>query len=143
MPALTTTKIEKYKPTKNTEVLSDGNGLSVRFRKSQSGVVSMNWLYTYRVGSQSNYITIGEYNEFLSDVDAKIFEMPPATKLSLANARLIALFFKSLRDRGLDPKEYIQTEKDRLPIERQRLIDEELAQQKEAEQKAKELLRQN
>lgn len=143
MPALTTTKIEKYKPTKNTEVLSDGNGLSVRFRKSQSGVVSMNWLYTYRVGSQSNYITIGEYNEFLSDIDAKIFEMPPATKLSLANARLIALFFKSLRDRGLDPKEYIQTEKDRLPIERQRLIDEELAQQKEAEQKAKELLRQN
>jgi integrase len=128
MPTLTPTKIEKYKPTKAMEVLSDGNGLSIRYRKNQSGAVSLNWMYSYKLGTTSNYITLGEYDTTLSDFDAEIYNLPIGTKLTLSNARIIALSIKMRRNQGIEPKKYIQNEIDRRALAKQQAVEDALAE---------------
>src|ERR1035441_9720311 len=107
---LTATKIDKHKPTKNDENLTDGNGLYLRFRKSQSGSLARIWMYTYKVGTKSLYLTLGEHEASLSDFDRAIYKLTVGARLTLETARKIAAELADWRQRGVDPKEFQQSE---------------------------------
>lgn len=111
---LTATKIDKYKPAKADEILADGNGLSLRFRTGQNGRVSRVWMYSYKSGSKSVYLTLGDYQAGLPEFEAGLYRLAPGAKLTLETARKIAAELTDWRKRKLDPKTYIQSEIDRL-----------------------------
>jgi integrase len=114
---LTATKVERHKPLKNDEILSDGNGLYIRFRRGQGGAVSRVWMCTYKVGTKSIYLTLGDHDSTLSDFDSILYKLPAASRLSLENARRIATEITDWRKRGLDPKEHIAAESIRVSRE--------------------------
>lgn len=117
MAKLTTTKIEKYKTTKNDESLTDGNGLYLRFRKGQGGTLSRIWMYTYKVGTKSIYVTLGDYDASLSDFDVVLYKLETGAKLTLENARKIAVELTDWRKKDIDPKAFQQSEIERLATE--------------------------
>ncbi len=114
---LTATRIDKYKPTKNDETLADGNGLYIRFRRGHAGGVSRTWMYTYKVGTKSVYIILGEHEASLSEFDISIYKLGPASRLTLDTARRMAAELTDWRKRGTDPKGFIQAELERLAEE--------------------------
>lgn len=114
---LTVTKIEKHKPTKNDELLTDGNGLYIRFRTGQAGNVTRIWMYTYKVGTRSVYMTLGDYGASLPEFEATIWNLASGSKLTLENVRRIAVELTDWRKRRLDPKEFLESEIDRLAAE--------------------------
>ncbi|TQK07853.1 site-specific integrase [Herbaspirillum sp. SJZ107] len=105
---LTATKIDRYKPSKRDEILTDGNGLSLRFRRAQDGSVARTWLYVYKAGTKSVYLTLGEHGSTLSDFDTNLYGMAAEGRLSLEVARRIAAEIKDWRKRGIDPKAHIE-----------------------------------
>lgn len=114
---LTATKIDRYKPVKNDESLADGNGLYIRFRRGQTGAISRTWMYTYKVGTKSIYLTIGDHDATLPDFEVALYRLPPAARLSLENARKVAAEISDWRKRGLTPKDFIQEESARQTME--------------------------
>lgn len=116
---LTATKIEKHKPLKDDESVADGNGLYIRFRRSQAGPLSRIWMYVYKTGTKSNYLTLGEYGASLSDFDLAIFRLNAEARLTLDTARRIAVEISDWRKRGTDPKEFIVAESARQQAESQ------------------------
>jgi integrase len=117
MAKLTATKIEKHKPTKNDESLTDGNGLYLRYRKGQAGALSRIWMYTYKAGTKSVYLTLGDYEASLPDFDVVLYKLDAGAKLTLENARKIAVELTDWRKKDLDPKTFQQSEIDRLATE--------------------------
>ncbi|TFW33593.1 tyrosine-type recombinase/integrase [Massilia horti] len=111
---LTATKIEKHKLTRDDETLADGNGLYLRFRRGTSGTISKTWMYTYKVGTKSVYLRFGEHQASLSDFDLILYRLPAGARLTLEIARRMATEATDWRKRGLDPKEHIQAELDRI-----------------------------
>lgn len=107
---LTTTKVERFKPTKNDEILADGNGLYVRYRRGQTSSLSRTWMYTYKLGSRSTYITLGEHDGSLSEFDIGLYGLSPGARLTLEVARRIAAELTDWRKRGTDPKEHLAAE---------------------------------
>ncbi|WP_226929479.1 tyrosine-type recombinase/integrase [Janthinobacterium aquaticum] len=107
---LTATKIDKYRPTKNDESLADGNGLYLRFRRGQTGTLSRVWMYAYKIGSKSIYITLGDHEASLPEFDIALYKLSPAARLTLETARRIAAEISDWRKRGLQPKEFMQSE---------------------------------
>ncbi|RBA23370.1 tyrosine-type recombinase/integrase [Herminiimonas fonticola] len=116
---LTTTAIEKYRPTKSDETKSDGNGLSLRFRKGQSGSVSRVWMYTYKVGTKSVYMALGDYDASLPEFETTLYKLEANARLTLATARRIAVELNDWRKNSTDPKEFVQNEIVRLAREKQ------------------------
>ncbi len=114
---LTTIKIEKYKPIRGEEKVSDGNGLTIRFRKTADGKVSKHWHFRYQVNGKSHYLVIGAYDAAISDREAAIYKLDHGAKLSLGNARKIALELTDWCKRGLNPKQYIDEEINRQKLE--------------------------
>ncbi len=114
---LTATKVERYKPTKNDEILTDGNGLCLRFRRGQDGTITRTWLYTYRIGTKSIYLTLGEHNSALPAFDLTLYQLPSGARLTLDMARRVAAEVSDWRKRGLDPKQHTQTERERIVLE--------------------------
>jgi len=120
---LTATKISTFKPTENDERLVDGNGLCLRIRsveferpttkKKERRITSSVWMVAYRVGSKSIYLTLGDHDAGLSDFDVEVYALEANARLTLENARKIAATIKDWRKRGLEPKEYIQSEIER------------------------------
>lgn len=108
MPAfkLTATKVERHRPVKADESLTDGNGLYLRFRRGHSGGLSRVWMYTYKVGTKSSYVTLGEHNGSLSDFDIDLYSLPAGARLTLETARRIAAELTDWRKRGIDPKNF-------------------------------------
>lgn len=117
---LTVTAIEKYKPIKNDEVKSDGNGLSLRFRKGQLGGISRVWMYAYKVGTRSAYMALGDYEASLSEFETTLYKLEANARLTLATARRIAVELTDWRKNSIDPKEFVQSEIIRLAAEKQR-----------------------
>jgi hypothetical protein len=109
---LTATKIERYRPAKSDEMLADGNGLAVRFRRRRAGDITRTWLYTYKTGNRSAYLTLGDYNIALDDFTIDLYHLPDESRLTLETARRIAAELQAWRQRGLDPKRHIQTTRD-------------------------------
>lgn len=128
---LTSTQITKHKPAKQDEVLSDGNGLSLRFRKGQSGHLSRTWLYTYKSGTKSIYLTLGDYDASLPAFETEIYGLNAGDRLTLQTARKIAAELTDWRRRQLDPKAYLQSEIERLATEAQSKADAEALRQKQ------------
>lgn len=114
---LTATKIEKHRPIKNDENLTDGNGLYIRFRRGLTGSISRVWMYTYKVGTKSIYLTLGDHGSILPTSDARIYKLPPESHLTLENARKLAVEITGWRKRGLDPKVVILAEAERQEME--------------------------
>jgi integrase len=114
---LTATKIDKHKPAKDDERLTDGNGLFLRFRRDRSGSFSRTWMYAYKSRSKSIYLTLGEHDASLPDFETTIYKLAPGARLTLENARRIAVELTDWRRRDLDPKEFLQNEMDRLASE--------------------------
>lgn len=114
---LTATKIDKYKPSKHDESLTDGNGLYLRFRKGQSGSFSRTWMYTYKAGTKSVYLTLGEHDAGLPEFETTIYRLALGSRLTLENARKIAVELTDWRKRNLDPKAFLQSEMERLAAE--------------------------
>jgi integrase len=133
MGNLTTTKIEKYSPAKGDEILSDGNGLYIRFRKGRSGNLSRIWMCAYKSGTKSVYLTLGEHGSSLSNFDAEIYGLAPGSELTLANARAIAVKIKDWRKAGTDPKAFIQSEIDRKTMESAAQVESEALRKKQIE----------
>src|SRR5476649_1789327 len=106
---LTATKIEKHKPTKNDESLADGNGLYLRFRRGVGGALSRVWMYTYKVGSKSVYLTLGEHQSQLIEWQIMVYGLADASVLTLEIARKIAVEMTAWRKRGIDPKQFIHS----------------------------------
>ncbi len=127
---LTATKIDKYKPTTADENLTDGNGLYIRFRKGQTGSISRRWMYTYKVGTSSQYVSLGDHEAPLSDFEINLYQLAPNARLTLENARKIAIEMTARRKRGVMPKEFIEIEAARY----QQQIDLEAQQAKEGEE---------
>jgi integrase len=111
---LTATKVERYKPAKSDEILTDGNGLSLRLRRAQDGSVTRTWLYAYKAGTKSIYLTLGEHNTALSDFDIVLYRLPAEACLTLEMARRIAVEIKDWRTRGVDPKKRMADERDKV-----------------------------
>jgi len=116
---LTATAIEKYKPTKSDETKSDGNGLSLRFRKGQSGGVSRVWMYAYKVGTKSVYMALGDYDASLPEFETTLYKLEANARLTLATTRRIAVELTDWRKNSIDPKEFVQNEIIRLATEKQ------------------------
>lgn len=114
---LTATKIDKHRPIKNDESLTDGNGLYIRFRKGQTGQFSRAWMYTYKAGTKSIYMTLGDHEASLPDFETTIYRLAPGSRLTLENARKIAVELTDWRKRNLEPKYFLQSETDRLTAE--------------------------
>lgn len=122
---LTATKIDKYKPAKNDESLADGNGLYIRFRRGHTGAISRTWMYTYKVGTKSVYLTLGDHEASLPDFDIGIYKLSPAARLTLETARRIATELTDWRKRGTDPKDFIHAELNRFAAEAETAVLEE------------------
>ncbi|MFN3791608.1 tyrosine-type recombinase/integrase [Massilia sp.] len=116
---LTATKIEKHKLTRDDEIVTDGNGLYLRFRRGSSGATSKTWMYAYKVGKKSSYLRLGEYQANISEFDIGLYRLPENSRLSLEIARRVAAEVTDWRKRGLDPKLHIQLELDRLATKAQ------------------------
>lgn len=56
-------------------------------------------MYTYKVGTRSVYLTIGDYNASLPDFEIAIYKLPAGTRLTLEHARKIAVEFTDWRQR--------------------------------------------
>lgn len=129
---LTATKVERHRPVKADETLTDGNGLYVRFRLGLAGRLSRVWMYTYKVGSRSNYVTLGEHNGSLPDFDIELYRLPAGARLMLETARRIAAELTDWRKRGVDPKDFRQSEQERREeakaVQAQQLAAEEAKQ---------------
>ena len=130
---LTATKIEKYKPTKADENLADGNGLSLRFRTGQNGRVSRVWMYSYKSGSKSVYLTLGDYQAGLPEFETGLYRLAPGAKLTLETARKIAAELTDWRKRKLDPKTFLQAEIDRLAEQARAAVETEDLRRQQAE----------
>lgn len=128
---LTATKIDKYKPTKNDEVLADGNGLYLRFRKGRTGIYSRYWMYAYKSGTKSFYLPLGEHNACLSAFETSVYKLAPAARLTLENTRKIAAELADWRKRGLEPKAFLQSEVERLDVEVKAKVEAEAAIKKQ------------
>lgn len=129
---LTATKIERYKPTKTDESLADGNGLSLRLRTGQSGRVSRTWIYSYKTGTKSIYLTLGDYQAGLPAAEAAIYGLSPDAKLTLETVRKIAAELTDLRRRKHDPKAYLQAELDCLEAAARAATEAEAARAQQA-----------
>jgi hypothetical protein len=116
---LTATKIDKHKPVKDDERLTDGNGLFLRFRKDRNGSFSRTWMYAYKSGSRSIYLTLGEHDASLPDFETTIYKLTPGVRLTLENARRVAVELTDWRRRDLDPKQFLQNEISRLATDLQ------------------------
>lgn len=116
---LTATKVERYKPVKNDEIHTDGNGLSLRFRRAKDGSISKTWMYVYKAGSTSVYLTLGEIDSALPGFDLALYRLPEDARLDLETARRIAREIMDWRDRGHDPKQFIQGARDKAALEAQ------------------------
>ncbi|WP_420474269.1 tyrosine-type recombinase/integrase [Noviherbaspirillum sp. ST9] len=130
---LTATKIEKYKPTKADESLSDGNGLSLRYRVGTAGRASRIWMYAYKADGKSVYLTLGDYLAGLPEFDIAVYGLTPGARLTLETARKIAQELTDWRKRKLDPKQHLAAEQERRAVEAQRAAQEEAARRKQAE----------
>jgi integrase len=133
MGKLTTTKIEKHSPIKDDEILADGSGLYLRFRKGRSGKLSRIWMYTYKSGTKSVYLTLGEHGSTLSDFDAAIYGLAVGSGLTLANARVIAVKATDWRKAGSNPKDFIQNEIDRRVAVAAAQVEAEVSRKKQIE----------
>lgn len=112
---LTVTKIGKHKPTKADESLTDGNGLYLRVRSVEDGmqrrITSRIWMHTHKVGTKSQYLTIGAYESAVSDLDAQLYLLEPGARLTLETVRKIASKITERRkskDKPIAPRQYIQ-----------------------------------
>lgn len=139
---LTATTIQNHRPKSANEILNDGDGLSMRFRlllaeskEKQKKVYSKTWIYSYKVGTKSLYITLGSFESLVSEFDAEIYNLEKDTLLTLENAREIVKGIKKRKKIKIDPKEYIQQEIDKRERAKQKLIDDELARLAEIAQK--------
>lgn len=130
---LTATKITKHKPLKEQELLSDGNGLFLRFRRCQAGQYSRTWLIAYEHNAKSRYLTLGEYEALVPEVEATVYRLPPSSRLTLETVRRIAIEIKSWRRARSDPKAFLQSEKDRLAAEAQAMADAEALRKNQLE----------
>lgn len=74
-------------------------------------------MYTYKVGTKSVYVSLGEHDSSLSDFDISIYKLAPAARLTLETSRRIAAELTDWRKSGTDPKEFFQAELDRLAYE--------------------------
>jgi integrase len=111
---LVATKIDRHKPVKDDEVLADGNGLYIRFRKQKDGKYSKTWMHTYKVGKSSVYMTLGEHNSQLTDFEVSTYRLQDLrARLTLETARKIVIELNTLRKKGIDPKAWFQNEIDR------------------------------
>lgn len=128
---LTATKIDKYKPFKNDAILSDGNGLYLRFRQVRDGSYSRIWMYTYKAGTKSVYMTLGEHNAGLPNFETAIYKLPPEARLTLETARKIAVELTDWRKRGLDPKTVLHSEIERLKAEEHAKLEAEAVLEKQ------------
>lgn len=115
-PKLTATKVDRYKPTKDDETLFDGNCLFVRFRRGKDGSIAKVWMYLYRNGKKSVFLTLGEHNSTLPDFDRTLYRLPDGARLTLEVARRVAAEITDWRSRGLDPKQFIQAERDKSAL---------------------------
>ncbi|WP_426177375.1 tyrosine-type recombinase/integrase [Massilia sp. TWR1-2-2] len=132
---LTATKIDRHKPTKNDEILADGNGLYVRFRRGVTGTISRTWMCTFKVGTKSVYIILGEHDSALSDIALTIYRLTAGTRLTLEIARRMALEVSDWRKRGLDPKQHLQQQAHKISSDagEQSKADAALQKQQQAE----------
>lgn len=74
-------------------------------------------MYTYKIGTKSVYLSLGDHEASLPDFDITIYKLSPAARLTLETARRIATELTDWRKRGTDPKEFIQAELVRLAAE--------------------------
>ncbi|WMW78994.1 tyrosine-type recombinase/integrase [Undibacterium cyanobacteriorum] len=145
---LTDTTIKNHVPTRKDELKNDGNGLSMRFRlipsesTDKKKVYSKSWVYAYKVGSKSFYLTLGNYDAPISEFDANLYGLPVNSRLTLENAREIVKTIRRQKQRGIDPKLNIQQEIERIALKKQKEIDDEVARLAEIA-KAEEEERQN
>jgi integrase len=116
---LTATKVDKYKPSSNDDVLSDGGGLYIRFRQGSTGKLSRTWMYTYKCGTKSTYLILGEHLAPLPAFDTLLYKLDGAPVMTLEVARKIAGEISDWRKRGHDPKAFIASEIDRHDRERE------------------------
>lgn len=116
---LTATKIDKHRPIRNDERLADGNGLYVRFRRNRFDTVSKTWMYTFKQGTKSVYLTLGDHDGSLSDFDLALYKLAPNAKLTLDTARRIAAEITDWRKRGMNPTDFITAESSRQAVELQ------------------------
>nr|WP_314859350.1 tyrosine-type recombinase/integrase [uncultured Undibacterium sp.] len=132
---LTATTIQNHKPKSANEILNDGDGLSMRFRllltesTDKRKVYSKTWIYSYKVGTKSLYITLGSFESLVSEFDREIYglhELPKDARLTLEIARMIVVGIQKRKKLKIDPKDYIQQEIDKRERAKQKLIDDEL-----------------
>jgi integrase len=128
---LTATKIDKYKPTKTDEMVADGNGLYMRYRKGREGVYSRNWIYMYKAGTKSIYMTLGDYNATLPSFEAALYKLDSNARLTLENARKIGAELTDWRKRGLEPKGFLQSEIERINAEARAKVEADAALKKQ------------
>lgn len=114
---LTATKVDRHKPTKNDEILADGFGLYVRFRRGLAGSVSRTWMYTFKSGTKSVYLTFGEHDKPLTDTEVTLYRLPTGARLTLEIARRMAVEVSAWRKQGLDPKQHVQAQTQQIAID--------------------------
>jgi integrase len=129
---LTATTIQNHRPKSANEILNDGDGLSMRFRlllaesTEKRKVYSKTWIYSYKVGTKSLYITLGSFESLVSEFDREIYGLAKDARLTLEIARKIVDGIQERKKLKIDPKEYIQQEIEKRERAKQKLIDDEL-----------------
>lgn len=136
-PKLTATKVDRYKPAKDDETLFDGNGLLVRFRRGKDGSIAKVWMYLYRNGKKSVFLTLGEHNSALPDFDRTLYRLPDGARLTLEVARRVASEITDWRSRGLAPKQFIQAERDKSALVSMSIAKAEAYRQASLEQESR------
>ncbi|MBZ2208453.1 site-specific integrase [Massilia sp. R798] len=74
-------------------------------------------MYTYKAGTKSVYMTLGEHGSVLPDLALRAYKLPPGSHLTLEHARRMAGEISGWRKRGLEPKLVLSGEAERQQLE--------------------------
>ncbi|MEZ9925930.1 integrase domain-containing protein [Vibrio breoganii] len=100
---LSHTKILKLRPTEKEQLLSDGNGLSLRVRPNGSKIFY--FLYSHPLTKKRIKLQIGKFPH-----------------CSLKHARKVAFDYKELVEQGIDPKQHIEAQNELALLEESNLL---------------------
>ena len=128
--ALTALGIEKHKFTKPDEFRKAGNNLYMRFRISPKGKKTRSWLFRYRLDSKLFSIPLGEYDATLPESLASIYKLPTGAKMTLSNAKRVAVEMNDWRKQGLDPRQHLEEQINRIKRDAELKAQEEHLQMK-------------
>jgi integrase len=78
------------------------------------------------------YLTLGDHDASLPEFETAIYRLSPASRLTLENARRIAIELTDWRKRGLDPKVTLQGEMERLAARAQAIEEAEASLKEQA-----------